>query len=153
MAELEKFKAQAALEEQNIELTKRWFNEMDKGNLAANDEICTEDFKCHFPWSPKPLNLNVYNQVMNANLVGFPDYNHTVEDIFAKGDKVVVRVTNRGTHKGEFYGIAPTGNEIKFSVTSMVRFVDGKAAEMWADFDSSVLYQQLGYELKPKEEK
>ena len=34
---------------------------------------------------------------------------------------------------------------------SIVRFVDGKAAEMWADFDSLVLYQQLGMELKPKE--
>ena len=71
--------------------------------------------------------------------------------MIAQNDKVVVRVTNRGTHKGEFYGMPPTGKEIKFTVTSIVRYVDGKAAEMWADFDSLVLDQQLGMELKPKE--
>lgn len=77
--------------------------------------------------------------------------NHSVEDVIAQNDKVVVRVTNRGTHKGEFYGMPPTGKEIKFTVTSIVRFVDGKAAEMWAGFDSLVLYQQPGMELKPRE--
>ena len=93
MAELEAMKAQATVEEQNIELTKRWLDEMDKGNLAIIDEICTEDYKCYFPGSPKPINLEGYKQVIKANLVAFPDYNHTVEDVIAKGVKrrVVLR--------------------------------------------------------------
>jgi len=151
MAELEEFRAQAAVEEQNIELTKHWLDEMDKGNMEIIDEICTEDFKCYFAWSSKPINREFYKQVMKGNLIAFPDYNHTVEDVIAQGDKVVVRVTNRGTHKGDFGGITPTGKEIQFSVISITRFDDGKAVEMWAEFNSLSIYQHLGMELKPKE--
>jgi predicted ester cyclase len=154
MAELEAMKAQAEVEEQNIELTRRWLEEMDKGNLEIYDEICTDDYKCHFPWSANPLNRDAHKQVVKAQMVRFPDYNHTVEDIFAQGDKVVARVTNRGTHEGApVRGIPPTGKEFEFSVIVIVRFVNGKVAEMWAEFDSLVYYQQLGFELKPKEEK
>ena len=124
---------------------------MDKGNLSIFDEICTEDYRCHFPWSQKPLNREVHKRIMEGNLAAFPDYNHTVEDIISHGDKVVVRVTNRGTHKGNFYGTPPTGKEVEFSVISITRFVDGKVAEMWAEFDSLDLNQQLGRELKPWE--
>jgi predicted ester cyclase len=151
MAELEAMKAKAEVEEQNVEIIKRWLEEMDKGNLAVIDEICTEDYKCYLPGSPKPINREVYKQVMETNLVAFPNYNHTVEDVIAQGDKVVVRVTNRGTHKGRFGVIPPTGKEIKFSVMTISRLVEGKVAEMWANFDALGLYQQLGMQLKPKE--
>lgn len=150
--ELEEFKAQTQVEEQNIELTKHWLDEMDKGNFEIIDEICTEDFKCYFAWSSKPINREVYKQVMKGNLIAFPDYNHTVEDVIAQGDKVVVRVTNRGTHEGRFDRIPPTSKEIQFSVISITRFVDGKAVEMWGEFDSLVLYRQLGWDVKPKED-
>jgi predicted ester cyclase len=126
MAELEAMKAQAEVEEENIEITRRWLDEMDKGNLAIIDEICTKDFVCHFPWSSKPINLEVYKQVMKENLSTYPDYNHSVEDVIAQGDKVVVRSINRGTQAGK---------KIQFSVIAITRFVDGKAIEMWAEFD------------------
>ena len=151
MAELEMFETLARVEENNIKITKRWLEEMDKGNLAIFDEICTEDYKCHFPWSPKPLDREVHKRIIKGNMAAFPDYNHTVEDVIAQGDKVIARVTNRGTHKGIFDGIPPTGKEIEFSVISITRFVDGKVVEMWAEFDSLDLYQQLGREFKPLE--
>ena len=153
MAELEEFKAQAALEEKNKEMVLRWLNAMDEGNLEIFDEICTEDFKFHFPSSAKPINKEIYIQVIKAQQVAFPDYNHTIEDVIAKGDKVFVRGINRGTHEGNYSGIAPTGKKIQFSVMSIVRCVDGKAAEVWADGDILGMNMQLGMELKPKEEK
>jgi len=76
---------------------------------------------------------------------------HTVEDIFAKGDKVIVRVTNRFTHSGEFMGIPPTGKEIAFSAMSICQFKDGKIIKEWIEGDMLGLMQQLGMELKPKE--
>ncbi len=39
--------------------------------------------------------------------VTFPDLHFTVEDMVAEGDKVVYRYTMRGTHHGDFMGIAP----------------------------------------------
>jgi predicted ester cyclase len=152
MAELEEFRAQAEVEEQNKEIMIRWLEEMDKGNLAIYDEICTEDYTASYSWLPEPLNVEAAKQALKSQMIAFPDYNHTVEDIIAKDNKVVIRVTNRGTHNGELGGMPPTGNEIEFSVIFIGRFVDGKVAEAWAEANILGFYQQLGMELKPKEE-
>ena len=37
MAELEEFRAQAEIEEQNKALVRKWYEELDKGNLDKND--------------------------------------------------------------------------------------------------------------------
>ena len=81
----------------------------------------------------------------------FPDLTHSIGGLIASGDKVVVRVTVRGTHKGEFAGIPSTGNKIEFSFIAIVRIEDGRIVEEWQDTDMLGLMQQLGMELKPKE--
>ena len=43
----------------------------------------------------------------------FPDLRIIIEEQIAEGDKVASRGTIRGTHQGEFQGMAPTGKEIK----------------------------------------
>ena len=39
----------------------------------------------------------------------FPDLELVAEDTIAEADKVVCRFTLRGTHRGEFMGLPPTG--------------------------------------------
>jgi hypothetical protein len=58
----------------------------------------------------------------------FPDLRLTVEDIFSGGNMVAARVAFRGTHRGEFQGIPPTGKEVAFSSIEIDRMVDGKVA-------------------------
>ena len=74
----------------------------------------------------------------------FPDLHHTVEDQVAEGDTVVTRMTLRGTHHGEFRGIAPTGKPIVVSLIGIDRFENGKFAEQWSQLDTLGLLQQLG---------
>jgi len=71
--------------------------------------------------------------------------------VIAQGDKVVIRLTNRGTHKGAFRGIPPTGKEIEYTAIFVGRFVDGKVVETWVEANILGLMTQLGMELKPKE--
>ena len=54
-----------------------------------------------------------------------PDLTYTVEDQVAEGDKVVSRYTASGTHRGEFFGVAPTGNRIEMSGIQIDRFDKG----------------------------
>jgi predicted ester cyclase len=56
----------------------------------------------------------------------------TVEDIIAEGDRVAARVTMRGTHLGEFDGIAPTGKRVEVRAIDIYRITDGKIVEHWA---------------------
>lgn len=76
---------------------------------------------------------------------------HTIEEIFADGDKVVARNLIQGTQKAEFQGIPPTGNRVKYYQISILQVVDGKIKEGWILEDNLGLMMQLGMELKPKE--
>ena len=73
----------------------------------------------------------------------FPDVHFKPEDIIAEGDRVVVRFSITGTHKGEFQGVKPTGRRVQWSGINIGRFVDGKVAELWGEADMLGLMRQL----------
>lgn len=74
----------------------------------------------------------------------FPCYELTADDILTEGDKVAIRATFRGVHRGDFQGIAPTGREVAIPVWLIYRLAGGKVAEHWMVADSLALLQQLG---------
>jgi len=92
-------------------------------------------------------------ELVSTWLEAFPDFKFRIEDILAEGDKVAVQYTFTGTHQGKILGIAPTGKKISVTQTAIIRFEDGKIAEVWEDYDGLGMFRQLGFELKPKEEK
>ena len=73
--------------------------------------------------------------------------------LIAEGDKVMTRITMQGIHKGELGGIVPTDKTLTISGFTVFRLVDGKIVEEWEILDELGMMQQLGMELKPKEEK
>ena len=73
----------------------------------------------------------------------FPDTRHTIEDLVAEGDRVVARISARGTHTGELFGHAPTGRVVTLSSITIYRLVDGQIVERWAEQGLGVL-EQLG---------
>lgn len=81
---------------------------------------------------------------MQALYTAFPDLQHTVEGVIAEGDKVAMRASLRGTHRGEFQGVSPTGNPVAFGTVALFRFAEGKIAELWELADVPALLRQIG---------
>jgi steroid delta-isomerase-like uncharacterized protein len=126
-------------------LYRRWFEEVvSKGNLSLADELLADDYVMHFPGMPEPVDREGHKQLVMMFRAGFPDWVETVEDVIAEGDKVVIRVTGRGTHEGEFQGIPPTGARVTATGMGIARIADGRIAETWAAYDALGLMQQLG---------
>ena len=126
-------------------LAQRWFTEvMNEGKLEVIDEICSQDFVDHDPLpgtSPDFAGLKDFvTQVRSA----FPDLETTAEDILAEGDRLAVRSTIRGTHKGDFMGIPASGKKVEVSNYDFVRFENDQAAEHWGTIDSAALMEQIG---------
>ena len=114
-------------------------------NLDAWDEVCTPNFVNHDPSLPVPdADLPTLKEIIGEFQVAFPDLNVSEEDLFSEGDKTVVRNTFRGTHKGEFMGVAASGKEVTFTGTFISRLAGGKIDEHWAIFDALGLLQQIG---------
>ncbi len=75
----------------------------------------------------------------------FPDIHFTVDELIAEDDKVVVRVTLRGTHLGPFQGLAPTGRTVVAGAVELALMQDGRIiGEGWHFLDELGLLHQLG---------
>ncbi|GAA3728307.1 ester cyclase [Plantactinospora mayteni] len=77
-------------------------------------------------------------------LRGFPDIQVTVEDMITEGDKIVFRTTVTGTHQGEYRSLAATGRTITYDEIFIIRFSEGRVAEVWGVVDVFTQRQQLG---------
>jgi steroid delta-isomerase-like uncharacterized protein len=151
MAELEKSRAQANLEAQNIELIKTLAAELDKGNVDIFLKLYAPDFKYYFPSNnPTPLTREDEIAMAKAMFAAIPDFVHEITEIFAVKDRVVLRFVAKGTHKAELEGIPATGNKIATSAICIFRIKDGLVVEEIEDANMLGFYEQLGMELKPK---
>ncbi len=128
--------------EEHKALVRRFVDEFwSGGNLAAADELMAADAVVHEPVAGTPAELKAVARAIRA---AFPDWHSTVEEMVAEGDRVVERWTGRGTHRGEFQGIPPTGQRVAVPGVVFYRIADGKIAEFRGQFDLMSLMQQLG---------
>lgn len=129
---------------QNKMTVRRIFDELEtQGHLAAADEIFAKDFVNRTPFGENhgPEGAKEFARMLRT---AFPDLHSTVEDQVAEGDKVATRFTARGTHRGEFGGIPPSGNLMEISGIVISRFANGKIVEQWGSPDVFSLMQQIG---------
>jgi steroid delta-isomerase-like uncharacterized protein len=150
-AELEKFRAQAKLEEQNLAVVKQEMEAWGKGDFDALRKMVAPEYHMYAPSrSTKPYSIeDEIEWVSGGN--AFPDMSMSIEELIAKGDKVVLRYVCKGTHTGEFEGIAATGKQVEYGGIVIFRIENGKIIEAREDNDFWGITQQLGMELKPKE--
>jgi steroid delta-isomerase-like uncharacterized protein len=152
MAELEKFKAQAEVEEQNKGLVKRMYEAFEKGDFEAYKEVVAPEYAWYQPSrSTKPISREETIEFGKMLRNAFPDFAYSVEELIAEDDIVISRFIFRGTHEGEFQGIPATGNKVEMSGFMMTRIENGKLVEDKEEADQLGMMMQLGMELKPKE--
>ena len=102
--------------EQNKAIFRRMVEEIfNRGNMSLVDEFLAPDFIEREELPPGiPPGREGVKQMTIMFRSAFPDFKATIDDMIAEGDKVVVRMTWSGTHKGEFMGIPPTGKSVSF---------------------------------------
>ena len=132
--------------EDNKALVRRWFEELfNEAKLDLADEIVTPDHVTHDTSTPEHLpGPEGERQLVNLVRGAFPDGRITIEDLVAEGDRVAVRWTFRGTHRGDFMGVAPTGNQVEMGAMDLFRVAGGKIAETWSNVDMMTMMRQLG---------
>ncbi len=137
--------------EENKALVKRFIEEFwNEGNTAAADELMAMDAEVHMPTGEvvAPEGLKRFAETWRES---FPDWHSTFEELIAEGDRVAERWTGRGTHRGEFQGIAPTGRRVEVPGSVFYRIVDGKIVEFRGQLDMMGLMQQLGVIASPQQ--
>jgi predicted ester cyclase len=131
--------------EENKALVRRFYEEIDKGNVEAMDELVAEDYLDHNP-SPLPglaPGREGLKQAFKIFWAATPGY-HRIEDQIAEGDKVVTRLTAYGKHEGDLPGAPRTGNDLKMTSVTIHRIANGKLVEKWSEKDALGFLQQIG---------
>ncbi|MCP8314223.1 MAG: ester cyclase [archaeon] len=137
--------------EQNKAITRRFIEVINTGKFDQMGKFVDAKVVDHNPFPGQPPGLEGLKQVRSLIRKAFPDLRVAMEDIIVEGDKVVARIVGHGTHKGEFMGVSPTGKKVSITAIYIVRVAGGKIVELWAEFNSLELMQQLGAIPSPKQ--
>ncbi len=130
--------------EENKALVRQFFDALSQGRLDTLDAFLAPNYTAHFSGVPVPMSREDFTQFMAAFVAAFPDQQHTVEELIAEGDKVAPRLVIRGTHRGVFNGIPPTGKRVTITGINILRLEHGKIVEHWSEGDNLGMLQQLG---------
>jgi steroid delta-isomerase-like uncharacterized protein len=112
--------------------------------LDRADELVAPDYIDHAALPGQAPGLEGAKKKWAMYLAGLPDLQVTIEEMVAEGDKVGVRRSYEGTHRGELLGVPPTGKQVRIGGISIFRMDGGKIAEHWEQLDRLTLMQQLG---------
>lgn len=127
------------------EVARRFLEEvLTRGDAAPIDQLVAPDFVDHQPFPGVPPTRDGLKQAIPLFRAAFPDGTFVVEDLFAEGDRVALRTTFRGTHRGDYAGVPATGKPVEFAAIDLLRVEGGRLAEHWGLSDDLGLLTQLG---------
>jgi C-1 hydroxylase len=131
--------------EENKAIVRRYQEAYNTNNLDALDALVAVDLISHDLAPGLPQGLASGKLVHQRAVAAMPDYQAVIEDLIAEGEKVVARMTIKGTHSAaDFLGLPASGRRINVPAISIFRIANGKIVEHWAASDTLGLLQQLG---------
>ncbi|MCC3374518.1 ester cyclase [Cohnella sp. REN36] len=126
-------------EQQNIETVTAFIDSFwNRSDFDSTQEFLSEDYR-ELAYQSREGLIQFAGKILEA----FPDKVYRVEEIVAQDDKVLVRMTVKGTHQGVFFGTAPTGNVIDVTLYRQYRLDGGKIAEHRGWIDMVTMWSQI----------
>ena len=136
----------------NKEIVRQWFAALDAQDFNTLTDLMDEQFVVPariIDGAERAVGRDATFEMIRGFYRSFPDYTHDIEELIAEGDRVAARVVLRGSHLGEYSGVAPTGVQVRYAGTYMMTVIDGVLTEAWSLDDEINLFKQLGMEFTP----
>jgi steroid delta-isomerase-like uncharacterized protein len=131
--------------ERNKAVVRRFIEKVqNQKNWETYDELNAPDFVNLSAPPGVPSDREGGKMFLGAFLNAFPDFQFTIDDMIAEGDRVATKKTFSGTHTAELNGIPPTWKRVSITFVDILRLRDGKIIEHWLSMDQLRFMQQLG---------
>ena len=131
-----------AVTTRNTELALRFLELVDRHEFDAADAMISDDFQLYF--SAQQLNKADTMAMIRSVYGSFADLTHDVHETLAADNRVVARMTLRGTHTGLFDGVPASGRTITVGQISIFRVDGDRITEIREEADLLLLMQQIG---------
>jgi steroid delta-isomerase-like uncharacterized protein len=133
-----------SVRDRNRELIERFYRDMwnrfDKSLLPV---LLTEDIRFRGSLGQSKNGHAEFAEYVEFIQRTFPDFTNEIEELISEGDRTFARLTYRGTHRGELFGIAATGKRVQYAGAAVFRFRGDQIAEVWVLGDIVGLRAQL----------
>ena len=116
----------------------------NKDNFGLIDELVSDTFVDRSPQTGIAPTRAGFKQSAIALKKAFPDLRYTIEDSIESGDKVVTRLTARGTMQSDYMGMRATRKPATWTEIHIARVFNGHVTEEWSLVDQLGLLVQLG---------
>lgn len=126
-------------------LIRRYYEELwNRWNYALIDKLIDPDIAFRGSLAVTVHGRNDFQQYMSTVRTAFPDFHNTIDELIAEGETVVARLSYRGTHEGDLFGVAATGHAITYSGVAIFQIRNRMIVEGWVMGDTAALMRQLG---------
>lgn len=131
--------------ETNKAKVREFYDRSHAGDLAVYDEMLAPGFVSHGGPAGELHGPEAFKQAFVGFAGAMSDFRTTIDMIVAEDDLVVVYGVASGIHDGEFMGLAPTGQTLRWTGVAIYRFdADGLIDGRWQEIDGLGLFGQLG---------
>jgi predicted ester cyclase len=142
--------SQTQTEGRNAELIERYYRAIDDGEFDAAAGLFAPEYHTNF-LSPGVEGAGGGVDRLRArwerNVEAFPDLSVSLREVVADDEWVLCRAVYTGTHDGEFVGIEPTGERVKFQTHASFRIEDGAIAETYSSGGYATVLSAIGVDL------
>jgi steroid delta-isomerase-like uncharacterized protein len=124
---------------------RRFFEQLwNRWDLSVADEILAEEVRFRGSLGTTLRGREAFKGYVGTVRGAFPDWHNQIDELIEAGDRVVARMTWSGTHRGELFGIPPTGNRVSYAGVAIFRLTGGLIDEAWVVGDTQELWRGLG---------
>ena len=133
--------------DENKDIVRQMVDAVNNRDYEIMDELFVPNFVRHCQATPD-LNIQSLEEMkefLKGDLKIFPDSHIEIEMLIAEGDLVAGLLTLVATQEGAMGPFPATGKKVDLKFLSILRFEDGKIAEMWVEWDNIAILTQLGH--------
>jgi steroid delta-isomerase-like uncharacterized protein len=127
----------------NMDNLRRAIDDWNRGNLDRYLEVYDDSIQLH-GYSPTPMDKTAVRGFYSMILAAFPGSQLAIDEQIVEGDRVALRFTQTGVHKGDFMGVPATGRDFVLDGQTVMHFREGRIVERWSIADMLGLLVQLG---------
>jgi steroid delta-isomerase-like uncharacterized protein len=133
------------VEEQNLALVQRFYDEYSAGNADVILEVHPATITMHYAGGADEVPAQALRDDLAAFKAANPDLHAEIHDMYASGDLVITELTWTGAHTGDLFGIPATGQTLAQPGVVVRRIENGKIVESWEMWDDLTFFNSIGY--------
>jgi len=133
------------------ELVERFYHVVwNKADEAEAHKILSPGFRFRASLGPELRGPGGFIAYLRSVHAALQDFVCTIEEVIETDNRAAARMSFRGRHRAKFFGVEPTGREIRWAGAAFFTVHDGQIAELWVLGDVEAVRRQLAPDHAPE---